>query len=138
MPTASENHRMITEYYEPWGAGGAAGVTRLARYYAEEKTSYIAGNSAFSGYLSTAEETEQFLIRLLELNEGGIDLVGRPQIILAGDTFVAVILMEKHTRVGRDELIVPRLCIYEILDGKIAKSFLWQIESAAYDGYYPC
>lgn len=137
MTTASENFKLLTDYYNAFGEGGPEGLARMAEFYASDKTNYTAGNSELAGTVSSPEESLKYLHRLLELNEGRLEIVGTPTILLAGDKMVAVLLKEKHHRVGHPEMIVPRLCIYEIADGKFTRSFIWQLEAEAFDQYYP-
>lgn len=137
MPRPSENVKLIEDYYGAFGEGGAEGLARMAAFYADDKTNYTAGNSEFSVTATSPSESSQILNRILELNAGNLGIVGKPVILLAGDSMVAVLLTEKHHRVGQPELVVPRLCIYEIADGKLGKSFIWNLESKAYDEYYP-
>ncbi|WP_162893329.1 hypothetical protein [Microbacterium halotolerans] len=75
--------------------------------------------------------------RLQELSGGNVSFVGPPTILLAGDAVVALLIHERHARPGKPELIVPRLYVYEIAEGKFTKSFGWQLESDAFDQYYP-
>lgn len=137
MATASDNYKLITDYYEAFGEGGPEGLARMKSFFAEGKVNYTAGNSEFAGTQNSPDESSKVLSRILELNDGNLEIVGKPTILLAGDAMVAVLLHEKHNRVGQPELIVPRLCVYEIADGKLSRSFIWQLESKAYDDYYP-
>lgn len=137
MTKASENFQLLTDYYAALGDGGEEGLSRMASFYAEGKTNYTAGDSEFSGQVDSPEESVKYLTRLLDLNDGRFELVGTPTIVLAGDRMVAVLLKEKHHRTGGEELIVPRLCVYEIEDGKFTSSFIWQLEAEAFDAYYP-
>lgn len=137
MATASENYKLVTDYYESFGEGGPEGLARMLSFFAEGKTNYTAGNSEFAGTQNSPAESEKILHRILELNEGNLEIVGMPTILLAGDAMVAVLLKERHKRAGKPEIIVPRLCVYEIADGKLSRSFIWQLEAEAYDAYYP-
>src|SRR3546814_7750962 len=71
----------------------------------EGKTNYTAGNAEFAGTQNSQAESEKILHRILELNEGNLEIVGMPTILLAGDAMVAVLLKEKHKRAGHPELI---------------------------------
>lgn len=137
MATASENHQLLTDYYAAYGEGGPEGIARMASFYAKDKPAYIGGNSEFSGHIKNTEEAVKLLLRVQELNNGNVKIVGKPTVLVAGDTVVATLIYEKHARVGQPELIVPRLCVYEIADGKLSKAFAWQIESKIFDDYYP-
>jgi ketosteroid isomerase-like protein len=137
MATASENHKLLTEYYEAYGDGGPEGLARMARFYAEDKPSYTAGNSELSGETRSPEESLKVMRRLQELSGGNITFAAPPTVLVAGDTVVALLVHERHARIGRPELVVPRLYVYEIADGKISRSFGWQLESKAFDAYYP-
>lgn len=137
MAKASENYQLLTDYYDALGEGGPEGLARMAAFYAEGKTNYTAGDSELAGEVSSPEESLKYLVRLFELNEGRLSLAGTPTILLAGDKMVAVLLKEKHHRTGKPPIVVPRLCIYEIEDGKFTKSFIWQLEGEAFDAYYP-
>ena len=137
MATAAENYALLSSYYAAYGDGGPEGLARMASFYAEDKPSYTAGNSELSGETSSPEESLRVMHRLQELSGGNITFAAPPTILLAGDTVVALVLNEKHHRIGQPELIVPRLYVYEIADGKISRSFGWQLESKAFDEYYP-
>ncbi|MTD58949.1 hypothetical protein [Amycolatopsis pithecellobii] len=137
MATASENYQLLVDYYEAHGDGGPESVERMASFYTKDKPAYIAGNSSLSGNIKNTEEAVEYLLRLQELNGGKVELVGKPTILLAGDTVVAVVINQRHTQVGKPELIVPRLCVYEITDGKLSRAFMWQLESKIFDEYYP-
>lgn len=137
MATPSENFQLLMDYYAAHGDGGPESVERMASFYAADKPAYIAGNSALSGTVKNTEEAKEYLLRLQELNGGKVELVGTPTILLAGDTVVVALIHQKHTRPGKPEIIVPRLCVYEIADGKLAKAFMWQLESEVFDAYYP-
>lgn len=137
MTTATDNYKLITDYYESFGEGGLEGLARMKSFFAEGKTNYTAGNSEFAGTQNSPAESSKILQRILELNEGNLQVVGMPTILLAGDAMVAVLLKERHHRAGHPPLIVPRLCVYEIADGKLSRSFIWQLEGKAFDEYYP-
>src|SRR3546814_15008962 len=49
MATASENYKLVTDYYESFGEGGPEGLARMLSFFAEGKTNYTAGNSEFAG-----------------------------------------------------------------------------------------
>lgn len=137
MTTATQNHQLLTDYYAAYGEGGPEGLERMATFYTKNKPSYTAGNSALSGETHSPEESLQVMARLQELSGGNIAFAASPTILVAGDTVVALLVHEKHARTGRPELVVPRLYVYEITDGKISRSFGWQLNSAAFDEYYP-
>ena len=137
MATASENHKLLTDYYAAFGDGGLEGLARMASFFAKDKTSYTAGNSELSGETNSPEESVKVLRRLLELSDGNVSCAAPPTVLVAGDAVVALLVHEKHARVGRPELVVPRLYVYEIDEGKIIRSFGWQLESKAFDEYYP-
>ncbi|HEY0940004.1 MAG TPA: hypothetical protein VGE08_07910 [Steroidobacter sp.] len=137
MATPGENFQLLTDYYAAYGAGGPEGIARMARFYAKDKPAYIAGNSELSGNINNTEEAVKYLLRLQELNGGNIKLVGSPTLLVVGDTMVAALINEQHTRPGKPPLIVPRLCVYEIANGKLSRAFVWQLESQAFDDYYP-
>jgi ketosteroid isomerase-like protein len=137
MATASENYKLLTDYYEAYGDGGPEGLARMASFYAEDKPSYTAGNSELSGETRSPEESLKVMRRLQELSGGNITFAAPPTVLLAGDAVVALLVHEKHAREDRPELVVPRLYVYEIADGKISRSFGWQLESKAFDEYYP-
>ena len=137
MANASETLQLLTDYYAAYGDGGPEGLARMGAFYAEGKTNYTAGTSELSGTVESPEASLQYLHRLLDLNDNRIEILGTPTILLAGDAMVAVLLKEKHHGVGQPELIIPRLCVYEIETGKVTKSFIWQLESEAFDAYYP-
>jgi hypothetical protein len=137
MATASENFQLLVDYYAAHGDGGPESVERMASFYADDKPAYIAGNSALSGHVKNTEEAKEYLLRLQDLNGGKVELVGTPTILLAGDTIVAALIHQRHTRPGKPAIIVPRLCVYEIADGKLSKAFMWQLESKIFDEYYP-
>src|SRR3546814_6458441 len=101
MATASENYKLVTDYYESFGEGGPEGLARMLSFFAEGKTNYTAGNSEFAGTQNSPAESEKILHRILELNEGNLEIVGMPTILLAGDAMVAVLLKEKHKRADR-------------------------------------
>lgn len=137
MATPSENHKLMTDYYAAFGDGGLEGLARMASFFAEGKTSYTAGNSELSGETNSPEESAKVLQRLLEMSDGEISFAAPPTILVAGDAVVALLVHEKHARTGQPELVVPRLYVYEITDGKLSRSFGWQLESKAFDEYYP-
>jgi hypothetical protein len=137
MAKASENYQLLVDYYAAHEGGGPESVKRMASFYADEKPAYIAGNSSLSGNIKNTEEAVEYLLHLQELNGGSVELVGTPTILLAGDTVVAALIHQRHHRVGQPELIVPRLCVYEIADGKLSRAFMWQLESEIFDEYYP-
>lgn len=137
MAEASENFQLLVDYYAAHGDGGPESVERMASFYADDKPAYIGGNSALSGHVQNTEEAKEYLLRLQDLNGGKVELVGTPTILLAGDTIVAALIHQRHTRPGKPEIIVPRLCVYEIADGKLSKAFMWQLESKIFDEYYP-
>ncbi|MGI5132992.1 nuclear transport factor 2 family protein [Pseudonocardia sp. CA-107938] len=137
MATASENHQLLSDYYAAYGSGGPEGLARMAAFYAENKPSYTAGNSELSGETNSPEESLKVMRRLQELSGGNITFAAPPTVLVAGDAVVALLVHEKHARIGRPELVVPRLYVYEIADGKISKSFGWQLEAKAFDEYYP-
>ncbi|WP_133878391.1 hypothetical protein [Paractinoplanes brasiliensis] len=129
--------KLLTDYYAAYGEGGAEGLARMSAFYAPNKTHYMAGNSELAGESRSPEESLQAMKRLQELSGGNVSFVGPPAILLAGDAVVVLLVQERHARPGKPELIVPRLYLYEIADGKFTKSFAWQIESEAFDNYYP-
>lgn len=137
MATASENHQLLTDYYAAYGDGGPEGLARMASFYADDKPSYTAGRSELSGETNSPEESLKVMRRLQELSGGNITFAAPPTVLVAGDTVVALLVDERHARPGKPELVVPRLYVYEITDGKISRSFGWQLESAAFDAYYP-
>jgi len=137
VATPSENFQLLTDYYAAHGDGGPESVARMVSFYAEDKPAYIAGNSAVSGTVNNADEAAQYLRRLHELNGGRVELVGTPTILLAGDTMVAALIHQRHHQAGKPDLVVPRLCVYEIADGKLSRAFMWQLESQVFDEYYP-
>ncbi|MFI7606027.1 hypothetical protein ACIBTV_12965 [Micromonospora sp. NPDC049366] len=134
---AAANYQLLIDYYAAYGDGGAEGLARMASFYAENKPSYTAGNSELSGETNSPEESLKVMRRLQELSGGNITFAAPPTILLAGDAVVALVVNERHARPGRPELVVPRLYVYEISDGKISRSFGWQLESEAFDQYYP-
>ncbi|MFI6426695.1 hypothetical protein [Promicromonospora sp. NPDC050880] len=137
MATASENHQLLTDYYAAYGDGGPEGLARMASFYTESKPSYTAGRSELSGETDSPEESLRVMRRLQELSGGNITFAAPPTILVAGDAVVALVVHEKHARIGKPELVVPRLYVYEITGGKISRSFGWQLESQAFDAYYP-
>jgi ketosteroid isomerase-like protein len=137
MPEAHENFRLLTEYYASYGDGGAEGIARMLSFYASDKTTYIAGDSVISGHMKSQEESAERFRQLMELNGGDMAIVGSPTILVAGDTVVAALVYERHQRPDREPVIVPRLCVYEVAEGKLKKAFAWQLESGAFDEYYP-
>lgn len=137
MATASENFQLMTDYYAVPRDGEPENVERMASFYTDDKPAYIAGDSALSGTVKNTEEAVQYLQRMHDLNGGGVELVGTPTILLAGDTVAAALIHQRHHREGKSELIVPRLCVYEITDGKLSRAFMWQLESKVFDEYYP-
>ncbi|MEH0930737.1 hypothetical protein [Micromonospora sp. CPCC 205558] len=134
---AAANYQLLTDYYAAYGDGGAEGLARMAAFYAENKPSYTAGNSELSGETNSPEESLKVMRRLQELSGGNITFAAPPTILLAGDAVVALVVNERHARPGLPELVVPRLYVYEIADGKISRSFGWQLQSKAFDQYYP-
>lgn len=137
MATATDNYKLLTDYYAAYGDGGPAGLERMASFYAKDKPSYTAGSSALSGETHSPEESLKVMRRLQELSGGNITFAAPPTILVAGDAVVALLVHERHARTGQPELVVPRLYVYEITEGKISRSFGWQLESAAFDEYYP-
>src|SRR3546814_20647389 len=98
MATASENYKLVTDYYESFGEGGPEGLTRMLSFFAEGKTNYTAGNSEFAGTQNSTAESEKILHRIIERNEGNLEIVGMPTILLAGDAMVEVLLNENNKR----------------------------------------
>ena len=135
--SAVKNYELLTDYYAAYGDGGPEGLARMAAFYAEDKPSYTAGNSAVSGETNSPEESLQVMRRLQELSGGNITFASPPTILVAGDAMVALLVNERHARPDRPELVVPRLYVYEIAEGKISRSFGWQLQSEAFDQYYP-
>ncbi|WP_066599233.1 nuclear transport factor 2 family protein [Sphingobium cupriresistens] len=134
MSKAEQNRQLIMDYFAAWSAGD---VEKGESYYSHDFVSYQAGHSALAGVFHGKQELhDRWIAPLLEMTGNRWYVSGEPEIILAGDDGIVVIVHETMERDGKGKISTDKLVVYTIRDDKITTCRMYDGDQGAIDDFW--
>jgi ketosteroid isomerase-like protein len=125
------NIEFMRRYSETLTAGKAADVLP---FFAEDLVLHIPGRSPHAGTFRGQDAVLSYYTRVFRDTAGAFQPLGVDD-ILASDTHAASLVRWKVERSGR-ELLIDRVVIYRIENGKIAEIWVRDWDQYAYDDLF--
>ncbi len=134
MSNAQKNRQRILDYFAAWSAGD---VEKGESYYADDFVSYQAGHSHMAGVFHGKQELhDRWIAPLIKMTDGRWHVSAAPDILLAGDDGIVVIVHETMEREGKGKISTDKLVVYTIRDDKITTCRMYDGDQGAIDDFW--
>ncbi|MGD9811315.1 MAG: nuclear transport factor 2 family protein [Sphingobium sp.] len=134
MSKAEHNRQLIMDYFAAWAAGD---VEKGESYYSDDFKAYQAGHSALAGVFHGKQELhDRWVQPVIKMTDGRWHVSGEPDILLAGDDGIVVIVHETMEREGKGKISTDKLVVYTISDDKITTCRMYDGDQGAIDDFW--